>query len=177
MIEYLLRYFPVFVILMAALTFPPKAGIAANDPMALPPARKIPGLTADDEFPGGCVDCHINMPDIQQDERISVSMLKWNKSVEPELLEKAQSVTIAGIRLKGVHPPATESLRDIPAACIMCHSINSAKAPPFAALLHAIHLTGGDDNHFLTIFQGECTYCHKMNVETGVWTVPSGPEK
>jgi hypothetical protein len=58
-----------------------------------------------------------------------------------------------------------------------CHSKRSKTAPPLAALLHLVHFTGGDENHFLTIFQGECTYCHKFDTKTGVWKIPSGPEK
>jgi len=50
------------------------------------------------------------------------------------------------------------------------------KAPPFAPLVRVIHLTGGAENHFMTIFQGECTHCHKLDVQTGAWSVPSGPE-
>jgi len=44
-------------------------------------------------------------------------------------------------------------------------------------MLHALHLTGGKDNHFLTIFQGGCTNCHKFDAASARWTVPSGPEK
>jgi len=147
------------------------------DQMKLPPAREIPGLTAEDKFPHGCVDCHINMPDRNQDERISTLMSKWNEKVEPELLERAQAVAPAGITLKGTHPIVPSALKDIPAVCLLCHGKISKKAPPLGQLLHVIHLSGGEDNHFLTIFQGECTYCHKMNKETGTWSIPSGPEK
>lgn len=174
----IVRYFLVFVVSISVLlTFSPNPGMADNDQMKLPPARKIPGLTTEDKFPNGCVDCHINMPDIKKDERISTLMSKWNKNVESKLLKKAQAVASAGVALKGIHPPAPESLKNIPADCSACHDKTSRSAPPLAALLHTIHLTGGDDNHYLTIFQGECTYCHKMNVATGVWTMPSGPEK
>jgi cytochrome c553 len=171
-------YFLVLVILIEVpLALFPNVGMADNNQKQLPPARKIPGLTIEDKFPNGCVDCHINMPNIKQDERMSTLMSKWNKNVGTKLLKKAQAVAGPGVALKGVHPPASESLKNIPAACITCHDKENGMAPPLAALLHVIHFTGGDDNHFLTIFQGECTYCHKMNVVTGAWTVPSGPEK
>ncbi len=164
-------------IIIALLAFFPNIGMTENAPKQFPPARKIPGLTSEDKFPNGCVDCHINMPDINQDERISTLMSRWTENVETKLLEKAQSVA-SDIKLKGVHPPAKESLGDIPSACLNCHSSTSKNAaPPFAALLHLIHLTGGDENHFMTIFQGECTHCHKINVATGRWTIPSGSEK
>lgn len=173
-----LRY---FLALAALIAVPPalfsNTGMAENDRAQLPPARKIPGLTIEDKFPGGCVDCHINMPDIKQDERISTLMSRWTRNSGMELLKKTQGVTPPGVRLKGIHPPASESLKDIPTACITCHRKTSNTAPPLAALLHTIHLTGGGDNHFLTIFQGECTHCHKMNVTTGAWMMPSGPEK
>jgi hypothetical protein len=44
-------------------------------------------------------------------------------------------------------------------------------------MMHVIHLTGGEENHFLTAYQGECTSCHKLNTTTGQWTTPSAPEK
>ena len=176
--QWLSRYFVIFAVSISVLlTFSPNAVMAGDEQKKLPPARKIPGLTAEDKFPNGCIDCHINMPDIKQDERISTLMSKWNKKVESKLLKKAQAVAPAGVMLKGIHPMASASLKNIPAACATCHSKTSRTAPPLAALLHILHLTGGDENHFLTIFRGECTYCHKMNAATGVWTMPSGPEK
>jgi len=29
----------------------------------------------------------------------------------------------------------------------------------------------------MTLFQGECTHCHKLDAMTGKWSMPSGPEK
>ncbi len=154
-------------------------GEEAGNPgmMTLPSARSIPGLTVEDPFPRGCVDCHINMPERNQDERLSTLMSRWSESMESVLMEKAQAVMTAGIALKGVHPKADDSLKDIPAACLSCHDRMSTKAPPLVPLLHAIHLTGGDANHYLTIFQGECSYCHKLDKQTGRWSVPSAPEQ
>jgi len=173
-----LRHVLVLVAAMAMVpVLFPDSSRAGDEQMKLPPARKIPGLTAEDKFPNGCVDCHINMADIKQDERISTLMARWNKGAETKLLEKAQAVAPAGVTLKGKHPQATSALEDIPNACKTCHGGKSSTAPPFAPLVHAIHLVGGEDNHFLTIFQGECTHCHKLNLATGVWTVPSGREK
>ena len=174
----ILGYCLIFsVVIAATLTLIPGVGKAEKDPMKLPPARKIPGLTMEDKFPKGCVDCHINMPDINQDERISTLMSRWYKNAGAKLLDKAKAVTQSGIGLKGIHPPASESLKDIPAACIACHSEKDSKAPPLVPLLHSIHLTGGEDNHFLTIFQGECTHCHKMDPGKGIWSTPSNPER
>ena len=44
-------------------------------------------------------------------------------------------------------------------------------------MMHVIHLEGVKDGHFLSIFQGECTHCHKLEKNTGTWRVPSGPER
>jgi len=35
----------------------------------------------------------------------------------------------------------------------------------------------GDSNSFLTVLQGGCTPCHELDAKSGVWAVPSGPEK
>ena len=43
--------------------------------------------------------------------------------------------------------------------------------------MHRIHLTGGDKNHYLTEFQGDCTNCHKLDQKTGAWSLGSGSEK
>lgn len=163
--------------LTAVLIFSPVCGMAEEGPMKLPPARQIPGLTAEDHFPNGCVDCHINMPERKQDERISTLMARWNKDAGPKLLKHAQAAAPAGVALKGKHPTATGSLKNIPAACMTCHGGRSKTAPPFATMLHAIHLSGGEENHFMTVFQGECTHCHKLNAGTGAWSTPSGAEK
>ncbi|HSH09449.1 MAG TPA: hypothetical protein VK995_03620 [Oceanipulchritudo sp.] len=145
--------------------------------MKLPPVRSIPGLTAEDPFPRACVDCHIELPEQNEDQRISTLMANWTKEVRPQLLEKSQAFTPEGITLKGVHPKAASSLKDIPAACFSCHEKMAKKVPALVPLLHSIHLTGGESSHYLTIFQGECTHCHKLDKETGTWSVPSGPEK
>lgn len=172
--------FQCFLIFAAIMIAPSaifsKVGMAENEQNRYPSAREIPGLTIEDKFPDGCVDCHINMPERKQDERISTLMSGWTIKIDEKLLNKVRKV-FPNTELKGVHPLAAESLEDIPSACIACHRSTSDTAPPFAELLHVIHLTGLNENHFLTIFQGECTHCHKLNAETGAWTMPSGPEK
>ena len=145
-------------------------------PQAPPPARKIPGITTEDAFPRGCVDCHINYPQMNVDARLSSLMKVWTTSVDTALLAKAQASAPRGVTLKGKHPPVAFALKNIPASCLTCHSKKSTLAPPFSQLLHSIHLTGGDQNHFMTMFQGECTHCHKLNRSTGEWTMPSSPE-
>lgn len=142
-----------------------------------PQVRKIPGITTDDPFPGGCVDCHINYVDMKLDARFSTLMKLWNEKVEQKLLAKAQASAPKDLKLKGKHPNTVAALKDIPAGCIVCHRKESTTVPPFANMIHNIHLIGGEENHFLKMFQGECTYCHKLDLTTGHWTMPSGPEK
>lgn len=142
-----------------------------------PPPRSIPGINAEDRFPRGCVDCHLDYEEMNLDTRFSTLMKRWNETVEPRLLRKAQNSAPKGVTLAGKHPPAAAALADIPAKCMPCHGKNSKTAPPFARMLHEIHLTGGEENHFLTVFQGECTHCHKLDAETGAWSLPSGAEK
>ncbi len=142
-----------------------------------PPVRKIPAITAPDEFPRACVDCHVDRPEKKTDERLSTLIAQWNKAVDPALLAKARASAPKGMALKGRHPKVGTALGSVPARCMKCHTATSKTAPPFARLIHRIHLVGGDKNHFLTQFQGECTHCHKLNIETGGWSVPSGAEK
>jgi hypothetical protein len=143
---------------------------------ALPSARKIPGITTQDAFPRGCVDCHTNHPELNLDARFSTLMKEWNIKVEPGLLAKAQAAAPKGVTLKGKHPAVAYALKNIPEGCLTCHSKKSTQAPPFAQMLHKIHLTGGEENHFLTMYQGECTHCHKLNSSTGQWSLASSPE-
>lgn len=143
---------------------------------APPPARSIPGINAADLHPGACVGCHIDMPDIGLDARLSTAMKRWEEAVEPELLARARLATPLDVTLKGKHPPAGKSLTDIPTGCIECHAAMVKKAPDFSRLVHLCHLTGGDESHFMTLFQGECSHCHKLDLETGEWSMPSGPE-
>jgi hypothetical protein len=143
---------------------------------APPPPRKIPGITTEDQFAQACVGCHVNRTDIGLDVRLSTLMKQWYTEVPAPLLEKARAAASAGATLKGKHPVVAASLQDIPGGCLRCHAKTSKTAPPFAQLLHAVHLTGGAENPFLTFFQGECTHCHKLDRATGTWSIPSGPE-
>lgn len=142
-----------------------------------PPARAIPGLTADDPHPRGCVDCHRDMKEFNMDTRLSTLMGKWREGVvEPRLLTAAKAAAADSTKITGKHPPAAGTLKNIPSACLVCHGKSSKTAPPFARMLHLIHLTGGDANPYMGYFQGDCTHCHKLNQSTGGWSMPSGAE-
>jgi hypothetical protein len=64
------------------------------------------------------------------------------------------------------------ALKEVPGACIKCHTSMSKVAPPLAPMMHGAHLTGGDASVFLTKFDGECTHCHKFDAKTAVWSMP-----
>ena len=166
----------VIVFSIAAAAFSTMGQDKPGSAQSPPPARKIPGITTEDKFPRGCVDCHTNHPELNLDARFSSLMKGWNTRVEPALLAKAQASAPSGVTLKGKHPVVAFALKNIPAACTTCHSKKSTLAPPFAQMLHSIHLTGGEQNHFMTVYQGECTHCHKLNASTGLWTMPTAPE-
>ena len=163
----------VFLTLLCFQTFAQEVEKPEQKP---PQVRKIPGITTQDPFPGACVDCHINYTDMNLDTRFSTLMKTWRVKVDSVLLKKAQDAAPNGLILKGKHPDKPDSFNNIPGECLTCHSKISKTAPPFARMIHKIHLTGGEENKYLTIFQGECTYCHKLNLTSGIWTIPSGPE-
>ena len=162
--------------LAAVLGFPATAGSPATAG-AGPEPRVVPGLTGGDTHPGACVDCHVDYPDRGMDARLSVQLARWTRGeVDPRLLRQARASAPTGAAIEGRHPESTDSLGDIPGACLECHGAEAREAPPFAGLIHLVHLDGGAQNHFVTVFQGECTLCHKLDGRTGRWTVPSGPE-
>jgi len=141
-----------------------------------PPVRAIPGLTAEDPHPNACVDCHVLMKEFDMDVRISTLMGQWTKGVEPKLLAVAKAAAPDPAKITGKHPAATGALKNIPGGCIVCHGKTSKSAPPFARLMHMIHLVGGEKNLYMGYYQGDCTHCHKLDLTTGSWSLPSAPE-
>lgn len=142
-----------------------------------PAVRQIPGITAPDQHPAGCVDCHVYYPGLKLDARISTLMASWGEGGNSNLLSRMRALVPGGGKLKGRHPEVASALGDIPAACIACHDKSSNGAPSLGRMMHVIHLGGVKDGHFLSIFQGECTHCHKLEMSTGTWRMPSGPER
>ena len=150
------------------------ASVIATTLFALPTM----GLAAVDPYPKGCVSCHVLDKDKGVDERLSVALKEWTAGkVEPGLLAKSKAAAPTGLTLKGKHPAAEDSLEDIPGACLDCHDAGSKKAPPFVRLLHLVHLAGGVNNTYVTTFKSDCMHCHKLNTQTGEWSMPSAPEK
>lgn len=139
-------------------------------------SRQIPGVTAKDLYPNGCVDCHVAGKD--SDMRLSTLMAKLTAAVPEPLMDKARASSADPSKIKGKHLPMPNVKTNTPQTCLAgCHKKGSTMAPPFAQLMHAIHLTGGAQNRFLTANQGECTHCHKLDQKTGAWKMPSGAEK
>lgn len=159
------------VALLAAST------VASAQEHDLPPARSIPGITAEDAHPGGCVDCHVADPARNLDVRFSTLFRLWNERPDSTLLALLQPLAPSGVTLTGAHPTAAFVVADIPKNCLTCHGRDSKVAPSLASMVHRIHLTGGESNVFLTVYQGECTHCHKLETETGTWRMASGPER
>lgn len=140
-----------------------------------PAPRTIPGITAEDAFPNGCVDCHVARPDA--DHRLSVQLATWTSAVPAAVVEKARAASADPSRIRGRHPAVPNPTRNIPGSCLAaCHKPGSTIAPPFARLMHLMHFTGSG-NRYLAVGQGECTHCHKLDATSGQWRVPSGDEK
>lgn len=135
--------------------------------------RKIPGITVKDAFPQACVDCHVKRSD-GTDLRLGEMMKKWVAGADAKSIAAMQAFVPKGTVLKGKHP-AIAGLKDVPSACLKCHKTKIA--PPLPPLMHGIHLARGEKSRFVTMFQGECTHCHKLATATGVWSMPSGPQK
>jgi len=164
--------FSILHLAWGAADAPPAVGAGEPGPSSVP---SLPGITSRDPFPRGCVDCHVVLPEENRDVRISTLMTVLSGQVPPELLARVQALNLSGKTLQGRHPIVSETLNDIPSGCLKCHTTNSDIAPPFSGLIHLLHL-GGGNNHYMSLFQGQCLYCHKYNGKTGAWSIPSGPE-
>ena len=141
-----------------------------------PALRQIPGITAKDAYPNGCVDCHVAAKG--GDTRLSVLLAKWTTAVPAALVDKARAASADALKIKGKHLALANVKANLPQTCLVaCHKKGSTIAPPFAQLMHSIHLVGGAQNRFMTANQGECTHCHKLDQKTGTWKIASGAEK
>ena len=167
----------VLTILLTVLALSSSGLFAGSEVNAAenPPVGKGPGLNAQDPFPRACVDCHVYLPAEKRDLRLTTLLKHMSVKTEPSLLSRLSNITPGGKPLQGRHPEVNSSKLSIPADCISCHKENSSSAPPFAGMMHLIHLSG-ENNHYLALFQGECGFCHKFDTKIGAWTVPSSPE-
>jgi hypothetical protein len=161
---------------LAAACSLPLSTMAAVGQTPAPAPRQIPGITAKDAYPNGCVDCHVSGKN--GDMRLSTLMSKLTTAVPAPLMAKAKAASADAAKVKGKHPAVPNVKTNTPQTCLAgCHKAGSVIAPSLGQLMHAIHLVGGAQNKFLTTYQGECTHCHKLDQKTGAWKVATGPEK
>lgn len=99
-----------------------------------------PRVQAADEFPQGCISCHVVTED------------KADKRLGPLLAE-------AG------HVPIKGKVASVPADCIACHAEKSDTK--FAVLIHQTHFAAPAENVFVQHFGGDCRYCHVMDADAG----------
>jgi len=140
---------------------------------AFPLSLPVPGLQAADATPNACVDCHVQRGEV--DMRLSTRVAALGMGAPEELMAKARAAAPAGQELGGWHPALRpEAYANLPGACLRCHHEESKMAPPFARLIHLIHLT---ENSFTQQAGGGCGSCHKLDAATGQWAIPSGAER
>ena len=164
------------VIVAAAVCAAATTAGAAQEKASGAKVSDIPGITTPDKTPHACVDCHVNVPERKVDYRLPSILAKWKNGADPDIFAKAKAAAPAGAVLTGKHPDVSW-IKVIPNDCLTCHKRDSQKAPPFAKLLHTIHLVGGQENHFLANGRGTCTSCHKLDQKTGAWHIGSGEAK
>jgi hypothetical protein len=108
----------------------------------------IPGITAKDAFPNGCVSCHI---------------------VTPKDGDKRLNAVVKGIPKH----PALGMVKIVPNDCMKCHKA-AVKAIPFGASAHKSHYGKAEKSQFVQMFHGSCTHCHDFNATSGLMTLKSG---
>ncbi len=111
----------------------------------------LPGITAKDEHPNGCVSCHVNAG-ADKDYRLTVEL--------------------AGVKN---HPKIDKLVNVVPGDCLKCHK-EGAKAGALGFVAHRNHYRNPKENVFIKVYQGACLNCHTVNPETGVVSVKSGPK-
>jgi hypothetical protein len=111
-------------------------------------AALLPGITAKDEYPNGCVDCHRNAG-ANQDHRLNVALSQ----------------------IKG-HPDVTKIVKKVPDDCLTCHK-GTGKVPALADVLHKAHYGAEAKSIFVTVYKGACLNCHQIDLASGNITVKS----
>lgn len=136
---------------------------------------QIPGITAEDTHPNGCVDCHKQGND---PGRLSTIIAKWAQGVDADILDKVKPAFPASSPPSGKHPDVSSMIAssELPSICLSCHAEGSTSPPELSKLLHLIHFKGqAESNSFLTTFGGFCTNCHKLG-DNGDMVLKSGKE-
>lgn len=96
-------------------------------------------VTADD-FPDGCVSCHIVLQD-GADKRLAAVLDELG------------------------HLALKDKVARVPADCISCHEKKSDTK--FGILIHQAHFGSPETNVFVQRFGGDCRSCHAMDGSSG----------
>lgn len=106
-----------------------------------------PAALPADDFPNGCVSCHVVLPD-GADKRLAAVLGE-----------------IGHVSLKG-------KVSQVPTDCIACHE--KKVDTKFSVLIHQAHFGSPDKNLFVQHFGGDCRHCHVMDAESGEPKVKAG---
>lgn len=166
----------LIVVLTLALGFGVWMGFATLTQQA----PQIPGITVEDSWPKGCVNCHKDVGDpTEPHTKLSIKLKAWAEGAPAALVELLQKAAPEGVTLTGKHPDIDVSTAEIPSICYMCHAPDKAadfRAPIFPRGLHLVHFYEREKSEFVTTFGGWCTACHQLNFNTGEWTMKQGKE-
>ena len=111
---------------------------------------QLSGITAEDEHPNGCIDCHRDAGE-GRDYRLNVSLEELD------------------------HPNVSAMIKTLPDDCGICHK-SGTPLGGLNAQTHRLHYQNPSENHFVTGYQGECLACHTLNSATGSVGTKSGPK-
>ncbi len=140
-----------------------------------PVPDKIPGVTAADPAPRGCVDCHTKDKADDPLAKLSVLMDAYNKRGAPASVKAAAQVAIKAAggdpaKITGKHPTGGAMFKgqDLPKACLQCHSGDGKSIPRLDAMLYLLKYADFKDGKFVTPattdfvkkLGGWCTACH-----------------
>jgi len=110
-------------------------------------AATMPSTLRADDFPEGCVSCHVVLGDGS------------DKRLEKVLGEVG-------------HRSINGKVDRVPADCAGCHE--KVDEPSFSSLIHKAHFDPAEGNIFLQRFGGDCRHCHAMDGATGTASVKEG---
>ena len=116
-------------------------------------ALALPGASSADDYPQGCVSCHVEKP--------GATDLRLNTL----------------LRAIGHHYIRT--VEEVPGDCYRCHQPYEDRdylpfSPSLGDLLHAIHYQVPDGNTFVSQYGGDCQGCHVMDAEEGEARIKGG---
>lgn len=93
-----------------------------------------------DDFPEGCVSCHVVLGD-GADKRLATVLDEIG------------------------HPPLKGKVAQVPSDCVACHEQKSEIR--FSVLVHRAHYNSPATNVFTQRFGGDCRHCHTMDGADG----------